>query len=184
MSRKKRWKPRGRPPKPVDKREPNGRAQRFRDKGTPELQARREFLAGEGDKVLTTFPLGILLANGVITDEEYRAGCRFAWLHAVVIGKHSLAAIEFERSHGKSVREIDEDREAELQDRFRKSLDEFRSRRQRDEIVSLCVYERVPRFMRPVIPCGRDILQAQIIKEGLFELAEAYGFIDRKREVA
>lgn len=184
MSKKKRWKAHGRPPKPVDKREGNGRAQRHRDHGTPELQARREFLAGKGDKALTTFPLGILLANEVITEEEYRAGCRFAWLHAVVIGKHSLAAIEFERSHGKSVREVDEDREAELQDRFRKSMDCFESRRQRDEIVSLCVYERVPRFMRPVIPTGRDILQAQIIKDGLYWLAESYGFIDRKRSVA
>jgi hypothetical protein len=156
----------------------------MRDKGTDELQARRKFLAGEGDPILTTFPLGILMANGVISDEQYRAGTRFAWLHARVIGRGSMAAIEFERSHGKTLQEVDDEREAELQERWRDSLHALPSRRTRDELISLCVYERTPRFMRPVIPVERDMLQAKYITAGLIKLAQAYGFLDRKRRVA
>lgn len=130
---------------------------------------------------MTTFPLGILLANSAITDEEYRAGCRFAWLHARVIGKDSLAAIDFERSHGRDLREIDEEREEELQRLWRGSVKYLASRRTRDELISLCVYERAPRFMRPVIPTSSDLRQAKIVKDGLGDLAEAYGYLDSRR---
>lgn len=175
----------GRPRKSV-RRQPNGQPYRppMRDKGTNELQDRRNYLAGKGDPTLTTFPLGILLANSTITEEEYRAGCRFAWLHAVVIGSHSLAAVEFERTHGRSLKELDEDREKKIQALWRESLGSLPSRRTRDELVSLCIYERTARFMRPVIPVIKDIVQGNTIKAGLKILAREYGFLDSKRRVA
>ncbi len=66
---------RGRPRK-LGPREANGRLQRrrFRDGPTPELKSLRDWYAGDGDPNLTTYPLGILLANGAISDDQHRAG--------------------------------------------------------------------------------------------------------------
>ena len=174
---------RGRPKK-SGLRQPNGQPYRPppRDQGTGELQSRREFLAGRGDKTLTTFPLGILLVNETISEDQYRAGCRFAWLHAVVIGKGSLAAIDFERTHGRYLKQIDEDKEFDHQELFRKSMKALDglSRHHRDDVVGLCVYDRLARFMRPVAPHNRDVAHAKRIIGGLFELAAQYGFIDSR----
>lgn len=95
-----------------------------------------------------------------------------------------MAAIEFERSHGRTLQEVDEEREQELQEKWRDSIHALPSRRTRDELISLCVYEKTPRFMRPVIPAQKDILQAKYIKKGLAKLAESYGLLDRKRRVS
>jgi len=156
----------------------------MREKGTEELRSRRKFLAGEGDSTLTTFPLGILLANSAISEPEYRAGCRFAWLHARVIGKGSIAAIDFERTHGRALQEVDEDREEELQSLWRETRECLGCRQAFDEMVNLCVYERTPRFMRPIIPVPRDVTQGHNIKAWLCTLAKAYGYLDLKRAVA
>ncbi len=88
---------RGRPRK-SGPREANGRPQRhrFRDGPTPELKSLRDWYAGDGDPNLTTYPLGILLANGAISDDQHRAGCRYAWLHWRVFGRPSVAAARFE----------------------------------------------------------------------------------------
>ncbi len=68
---------RGRPRK-LGPREANGqlRRRRFRDGPTPELKSLREWYAGDGDPALTTYPLGILLANEAISEDQHRAGCQ------------------------------------------------------------------------------------------------------------
>jgi hypothetical protein len=51
------------------------------DKGTPELQARRVRLAAGSDPALTEYPLGLMLARRLITDEQHEAGCYYAFLY-------------------------------------------------------------------------------------------------------
>ena len=86
----------GRPRKPGP-RELNGRPQRSqRDTGPRELKSLRKWYAGDGDPALTAYPLGILLANKAISEDQHRAGCQYAWLHWRVFGRPSVAAVRFE----------------------------------------------------------------------------------------
>lgn len=163
---------RGRKPKPGP-REPSGKAQRTRDQGTEQLQARREWLAGKGDMSKTTYPLGILLVNGEITEEQHSAGGRLAWLYAVVYGRTSIGAAGYELGRGTSTREVDPKDEARWQKEVKRTLAALSgiSRHVRDDVVSLVVYERVPNFMRPGFPKDRDIAHAERVKAGLMLLA-------------
>ena len=70
-------------PRKSGPRGPNGqlRHRRRLNRGTQELQALRQWYAGDGDPALTTYPLGILLANEAISEDQHRAGCQYAWLH-------------------------------------------------------------------------------------------------------
>ncbi len=163
-------------PRNTGPREPSGRAQRMRDKGTDELRARREWLAGEGDMVKTTYPLGILLANGAITEEQHTTGCRMAWLYAVVYGKVSIGAAAYERSGGHMDRPEHEDEavwQAEVK-RLLKALSGI-SRHVRDDVVSLVVYERVPKFMRPGFQADKDVAHSERVRAGLRLLAGQHG---------
>ena len=65
------------------------------DKGTGEVQLLRAWYAGQGDPALTSYPLGILLANAVLTDDQHKAVCRYAWLHWAVFGRPSVAAVSW-----------------------------------------------------------------------------------------
>ncbi len=93
---------RGRPKK-SGLREANGQLQRDRarntqprDTGTPELKSLRDWYAGGGDPALTTYPLGIFLANEAISEDQHRACCQYAWLHWRVFGRPSVAGARFE----------------------------------------------------------------------------------------
>ena len=57
------------------------------DRGTPELQAHRERLAAGGDPALTEYPLGLLLARGLVSREQHEAGCYYAFLYGRSIGR-------------------------------------------------------------------------------------------------
>lgn len=60
---------------------------------TPELLRYRRALVGEqADPRLAESPLGVLLARGLISEEERLAGQRFAWLHRLAFGRSSVAA--------------------------------------------------------------------------------------------
>ncbi len=170
----KRNRRRGRPPKPGP-REPNGRLLRsVRDSGTDELQARRKWLA---DQTQCSHPIGILATNGAITETERDAVGRLAWLWSVVHGVVSKSAVEFERGYGRTVSRDPDDpeydawlanREAELRGMLRQ-LDGV-SRKARDEIVRLAVYEEVPHFMRPTFPIAGDWEHAERIRRGITTL--------------
>ncbi len=130
-----------------------------RDTGTPELRGLREWYAGDGDPNLTTYPLGILLANGVISEDQHRAGCRYAWLHWRVFGRPSVAAarIEFmDRSTGI-------ERDCKKEERKLKAVYEELRRhpaRYRQVLDGIAVYERMPKWMRPVMPRPSDVAEA------------------------
>jgi hypothetical protein len=58
-----------------------------RDHGTREGQAKRPALIDGADPQLAATASGILLANGMITEEQHIAAMRYAHAHALVYGK-------------------------------------------------------------------------------------------------
>lgn len=161
---------RGRPRKP-GQREKNGRPQRHgRDRGTKEIQSLRQWWAGEGDPVLTSYPLGILLANQAITEQQHVAGCDYAWLHWAVFGRASLAAVSLEfMDHGRAVeinRAEEERRLAVIHHQF------VVCRRKRRLLDNLVIFERIPRWMRPVDPRIGDVTDARLFLEAMEMLRE------------
>lgn len=57
------------------------------DTGTPEFRAQRARLAAGGDPALVEYPLGLLLARGLVSREQHEAGCYYAFLYGRAIGK-------------------------------------------------------------------------------------------------
>lgn len=150
------------------------------DRGTPELQQRREYLAQQGDPVKTAYPLGILWANGQVTDDEHLAGCKYAYLHAVIYGRESVAAVRY----GLTVAGRDEKDETDpeyirwiegIKAQLRnatKAMDAV-SRQHRDALVNLVVYERAPCWMLPRIPSLSDLRDGKRFAEAIRALAVA-----------
>ena len=164
---------RGRPRK-SGPRELNGRPQRQgRDRGTKETQSLRQWWAGPGDPVLTSYPLGILFANQAITDHEHSVACHYAWLHSAVFGRHSLAAVSWELMDRGRPFEVVTQEEQEREERHQGQLTEIHEllraapRRCRTGLDNIAVYERPPRWMRPVDPRPGDVSEARFFKIGL-----------------
>lgn len=160
-------------------REPNGRIQRRGvDRGTTELQDLRAWWAGDGDPALTTYPLGVLLANSVIGEPQHTAGCHYAWLHWAVYGRPSVGAVSFDlRSPGRG---DPPDRKAEnvklkqLREGFDRAIRAGEmSRRGLRVLDNLVIHEHMPRWMRPVIPRGSDVADARCVVEALGILTRA-----------
>ncbi len=155
-------------PRKLGPREANGRLQRrrFRDGPTPELKSLRTWYAGDGDPNLTTYPLGILLANEAISEDQHRAGCQYAWLHWRVFGRPSVAAARFEFMD----RTVGIEREHRNEERKLKAVYEELRRhpaRYRRTLDGIAVYERMPRWMRPVIPRPSDMAEADALLAAL-----------------
>ncbi len=154
-------------------REPNGRIQRRGvDRGTQELQDLRAWWAGNGDPALTTYPLGVLLANSVIAEPQHAAGCHYAWLHWAVYGRPSIGAVSYElRSQGideEPDRKVENAKLKRLRGSFERAiLAEHLTRRGWRDLDNLVVYERTPRWMRPVMPRGSDVADARCVVEAL-----------------
>jgi hypothetical protein len=140
-----------------------------KDGGTKELRRMRAWLAGSGDPALTSYPLGILLANGEITQAQHGAGCRYAFLHAVVFGRPSIAAVSFERvQKGYQGEWNDEwlvDREQELRGLSMRL--KGHPARLRMVLDNLVIYERMPRWMQPVRPRLSDCREAGLFVKAL-----------------
>lgn len=147
------------------------------DKGTAELQRMRKWLAGQGDPALADYPLGILLANNDITEQHHQVACRYAFLHSVVYGRASVAAASFERIAKSWSGDWDDrwlaDREAELT-RLTERL-KGEPARLRMVLDSVVVYERTPRWMRPVRPRISDVREAELFAQALALLASGAG---------
>ena len=159
---------RGRPRKPGP-REMNGQPQRpGRDPGSTKVQSIRQwYVPGSGDPALSAYPLGVLLANGDINEREHAAACNYAWLHQAIFGRHSLAAISWEyRSRGRNTerdREVEERKLREIHEILRNHA----PRRCRAALDNLAIYERLPRWMKPVRPREGDIADARFFKFAL-----------------
>ncbi len=101
----------------------------------------------------------MLLANEAIGEDQHRAGCQYAWLHWRVFGRPSIAAVRLEfmdRSTGI-------EREHRKEERKLKAVYEELRRhpaRYRQVLDGIAVYERMPRWMRPVMPRPSDVAEA------------------------
>ena len=124
-------------------------------------------------------------ANDVITADQLDAGCRYAWLYAVVNSvKVHTTAQQFEKvPAGRDRREMDPRRMVSLTGRYRIMrglLDEFgeivlsgrRKRRMRDIFESVVVFERMPNWLLPTRPSGEDLLLSRALIIGLERLVE------------
>ena len=149
------------------------RREQIRDRGTKEIQSLREWYAGKGDPALTTYPLGILLANGAISERQHSVGCDYAWLHWAVFGRASVAAISLEfRDRGQPVERDSEAEERRIEEVHGLFLDCRRARRELDNLV---IFERVPRWMRPVDPRPGDVTNARLFMGSLGLLIRRFG---------
>ena len=92
MARRRKARAAGRKRKPGP-RTKSGRLSRaykdpeIRDLGTREFQDKRAYLVNGADPALAATASGILLANGLLTREQYDAAMRYAWAHALTFGK-------------------------------------------------------------------------------------------------
>jgi len=58
-----------------------------KDLGTPEQQAKREMLVGKENQALASYPLGVLFARKIITQDQHDAGVYYAYLFGRMFGK-------------------------------------------------------------------------------------------------
>ena len=136
------------------------------DRGTDEVKRLRAWYAGNGDPALTSYPLGILLANAVLTDDQHKAVCRYAWLHWAVFGRPSVAAVSWEFTDRavpvERDRESEERKLGEIHDAFKTT-----DRRCRQVLDNVAIYERLPRWMRPVNPRPADVAESRYFLAGV-----------------
>ena len=149
------------------------------DRGVQKLRQHRAWLSQQvsagGDPMRTVYPLGIMFTNGTIGDAEHDAGCRYAWLHALVFGRTTVAGARYDEMQGRDDFEPDakwiKARRCELD-----IADEgFASRKERDLVTNLVVFERTPQWLMPVPPTQGDVIEARRTIAGLNNLALALG---------
>ena len=137
---------------------------------------------------MSTYPLGIMFANKQIGPEQHMAGLYYAWLHMIVRPSRRImtAAQRFERlPQGHEKNSEDSDYVGWL----RRQKARYLEGRKAVEVLgphavslvdSAVLYEEMPRFLKPVMPSPRDVLEGQVIKEALTNLAKCYGQIKRE----
>lgn len=156
------------------------------DLGTAELQARRRLLVGEADPALAEYPLGILLARGLVGREQHEAGCRYGYLYGRVLGRtHLSCAAIYERlaaETGGTQANADEQQERRHQLQFRLGKNRLLAagRRVCDATENLVVFGRVPRFLDSEGRRGAgarrgDATELAAVLAGLDTLVACYG---------
>lgn len=153
------------------------------DTGTPELQARRSALVGPGDPALAEYPLGIMLARGLITAEEHEAGCYYAALYARAVARTSLSCAHIYRrmlaESGRAM-DLDDKSQAHIERLFRQGKNNLLAagRRVSEATENLAVFGRPPRFLdRQVAKLrrGADYSELRAVLNGLAVLVACYG---------
>jgi hypothetical protein len=155
------------------------------DRGTAELQAHRARLAAGGDPVLAEYPLGLLLARGLVSREQHEAGCYYAFLYGRAVGRTQVncSYLFGELAAGYADRhDLTEADLAKLQSLFRKGKNHLLAsgRRVCDATENLAVFGRMPRFLdagrrRPPCACRADEAELAAVCLGLEVLVACYG---------
>lgn len=155
------------------------------DRGTPELRAHRERMAAGGDPVLAEYPLGLLLARGLVNREQHEAGCYYAFLYGRTIGRTQVncsymfgaQAAGYADRHDLTEVEL-----ARIQSRFREGKNRLLAagRRVCDATENLVVFSRMPRFLdagrrRPAAAWRADESELSAVCLGLDVLVGCYG---------
>ncbi len=145
------------------------------DRGTPELQARRARLVGQGDQSLASYPLGVLLANGDIGEEAHQAACRYAWLYGFVLGRTGAAARAWMGAPAAEAREFPEALAADIESDFRAAAGALAaSPAGKRALENLVIFSGEPRWMRPVAPGLADVAAAKAFHDALGALARHF----------
>lgn len=156
------------------------------DLGTPEAQARRSLLTGAADPALAEYPLGVLLARGLIGREQHDAGCYYGFLYGRVVGRTQLSCAPI---YDRLAADARADRRAANEDEERRHQDLFRlgknrllaaSRRVCDAAENLVVFGRAPRFLDVAGRRGAgarrgDAAELAAVLAGLDALVACYG---------
>lgn len=156
------------------------------DLGTPEVQARRAVLTGDGDASLSAYPLGLMLARGLIGREQHEAGCRYGYLYGRVIGKGELSCAGLYDRLAAEARPggppSSEEREARDQAQFRLGKNQLLAagRRVCDATENLVVFGRGARFLdadgrRGAAARRGDSAELAAVVAGLDALVACYG---------
>jgi hypothetical protein len=154
------------------------------DGGTPELQARRAALAGDGDPALTEYPLGLMLARGLITAEMHEGGCTYAVLYGRAVARANLSVAHVYRrmlAESGRGREVDEQSQARAEQLFRLGKNRLLAagRRVCDATENLVVFGRPARFLShrrtTELKRGADLAEFQAVLAGLEVLVACYG---------
>jgi len=173
---KKNWQGQGRRGRP-------DRARPYKDGGTPELQARRAILSAGADPALTSYPLGLMLARGLVSREQHEAGCHYAYLYGTVIGRTQVTCGPL---YGQLLRqrttELTDAELAEIQASFRQGKNRLLAsgRRVCDATENLVVFGRFARFLdggrrRPGGALRADATELDAVLRGLDVLVACYG---------
>ena len=161
-------------------REPNGRLSRRKehqavDRGSDRAQAERQHFGGES----MDFPLHILRANRIITEAQYDAGCRYAWLYGFVCGRTSAAAAHWPDAPKGERRELPDEVTATLEASFKAAatvLLASGNRRRKSVVDNTVIYGRLPRWLLPMRPRLSDVRDADELVKGLGRLAVLFGY--------
>jgi hypothetical protein len=156
------------------------------DLGTPQVQARRAVLAGGADPALSEHPLGLLLARGLIAEEQHRAACAYAWLYGRAVGRTAGSCARlYRRLAGEAAPsgwEPADNAEAALQERFRRGKNRLLAagRRVCDATENIVIFGRAPRFLDAASQRGAaarraDAAEREAVLAGLAVLAACYG---------
>src|SRR6266403_5654398 len=154
------------------------------DGGTSELQARRAALVGAGDPALAEYPLGIMLARGLISPEEHEAGCYYAALYAKAVARTSLSCAHIYRrmlAESGKAQELDDKSQEHIERLFRHGKNRLLAagRRVCEATENLAVFGRAARFLdnrqTARLRRGADYSEFQAVLDGLAVLVACYG---------
>lgn len=182
----------GRKRKPGN-RHPGGKLVQERkrpDAGNARIVAEREWLSGERTAELTTTPLGIMFANEIVTQDQYDAGNRYVRLHRIALGRGPITAVDLDGlGLGTDASDGEEEWRIKAHDRWQAAVVALRqdtTRRRLTVVDSVCVHERMPRWMKPHHPSVRpsDATDADALMDGLDVLADLFGYTRRRARAA
>lgn len=141
------------------------------DFGTPELIAKR-MAASPNDTTLSTNPLDVLKARGVISDEAHGAASYFAALRKMVFGKAHPGAIDLTAISGANPDEFDR---ADAETKYREACAAMKamSRGCFDEVENLVIHEHWPSWMK-ANNYGRHVQGYKRLSLGLAALLHWY----------
>ena len=103
-------------------------------------KARRLELVNGADPALAEYPLGILLARHIVTQDQHNAGLKFAWLYAKAHGRTKDCGLDY------GYNGMDETRLADVEATYRqqKAILMRLSLRTFNAVVDLAVFRQMP----------------------------------------
>ena len=142
---------------------------RLPDRGTPEAQARKRELVGAGDPALAEYPLGVLLARGLISPAQHDAGRHYAYLAGRVLGRTR----PYRPDAGSGGAELGDGALAAVEDRWRAAVAALLTagRRAKDAVDNVALFERMPPRLLRREPRVGDALEHAALAAGLDALA-------------